>query len=128
MRKSPPVIGVSAVSFLEWFDTVSWLSGRDIRPLKPVSLISKGVLCQGSTKAVPLPQPFAALFPGPGEPVAEENFWTLWFKGRLTEADTPTIRLGATASGLTSSHLHHPPHILYRPDALSAAQQTVSKH
>ena len=46
----------------------------------------------------------------PGEPVPEENFWTLWCKGRLTEADTPTIRLGATAtpSGLTSAHLHHP--------------------
>jgi len=32
----------------------------------------------------------------PGEPVSEENFWTLWCKGRLTEADTPTIRMGAT--------------------------------
>jgi len=31
-----------------------------------------------------------------GEPVAEENFRTLWCKGRLTEADTATIRLGAT--------------------------------
>jgi len=45
----------------------------------------------------------------PGEPVPEENFWTSWCKGRLTEADTPTIRLGATRSGLTSAHLHHPP-------------------
>jgi len=26
----------------------------------------------------------------PGEPVPEENFWTLWCKGRLTEADTHT--------------------------------------
>jgi len=34
------------------------------------------------------------------------NFWTLWCKGRLTEADTPTIRLGATPSGLTSAHLN----------------------
>jgi len=47
----------------------------------------------------------------PGEPVPEENFWTLWCKGRLTEADTPTIRRGATPSGLTSAHLHYPPHI-----------------
>jgi len=39
----------------------------------------------------------------------EENFWTLWHKGRLTEADTLTIWLGATPSGLTSAHLHHPP-------------------
>ena len=44
----------------------------------------------------------------PGEQVPEVNFWTLWCKGRLTEADTPTIGLGATASGLTSAHLHHP--------------------
>jgi len=63
----------------------------------------------------------------PGEPVPEESFWTLWCKGRLTEADTPTIRLGTTPSGLTSAHLHHPP-IFYRPDALPAAQPTVSKH
>ena len=45
----------------------------------------------------------------PDEPVPEKNFWTLWCKGRLTEVDTLTIRLGATASGLTSAHLHHPP-------------------
>ena len=45
----------------------------------------------------------------PGEPVPEDNLWTLWCKGRLTEADTPTIRLGATPSGLTIAHLHHPP-------------------
>jgi len=55
---------------------------------------------------------FTALFRDhPGEPVPEENFWTLWCKGRLT--DTPTIRQGATPSGLTSAHLHHPaPHFL----------------
>jgi len=62
-----------------------------------------------------------------GEPVPEENFWTLSCKGRLTEADTPTIRLGTTPSGLTSAYLHHPP-IFCRPDALAAAQPTVSKH
>jgi len=44
-----------------------------------------------------------------GELVPEETFWTLWCKGRLTEADTPTIRLGTTPSVLTSAHLHHPP-------------------
>ena len=63
----------------------------------------------------------------PGEPVPEENFWTLWCKGRLTEADTQTIRLGATPSGLTVAHRHHPP-IFYKLDALPAAQLTVSKH
>ena len=65
----------------------------------------------------------------PGEPVPEENFWTLCCKGRLTEADTPTIQLGATPSGLTSAHLHHPPHFLQAGlDALPAAQPTVLKH
>ena len=34
-------------------------------------------------------------------------------RARLTEADTPTIRLGATPSGLTSAHLHHPRIYLY---------------
>jgi len=45
----------------------------------------------------------------PGEPVPEENLWTLWCKGRLTEADTLSIQLGDTPSGLTSAHLHHLP-------------------
>jgi len=35
----------------------------------------------------------------PGDLVPEENFWTLWCKGRLTEADTLTIQLGTTLSG-----------------------------
>jgi len=53
---------------------------------------------------------FMALFQDhPGDPVPKENFWTLWCKGRLTEADTPTIQLGATPSRLTNAHLHHPP-------------------
>jgi len=59
---------------------------------------------QNTTTAL---QPF--FWDQPGEPEPEENFWTLWCKGRLTEAETPTIRLGATAnpSALTSAHLHH---------------------
>jgi len=62
--------------------------------------------------------------------LGKENFWTLWCKGRLTEADTASIWLDATPSGLTtvtSAHLHHPP-CFYRPDALPAAQPTMSKH
>jgi len=59
--------------------------------------------------------------------VPEENFWTLWCKGRLMEADTLTIRLGATPSRLTSAYLIIP-HIFYTPDALPAAQPTASKH
>jgi len=64
----------------------------------------------------------------PGEPVPEENFWTLWRKGRFTEADTPTIQLGATPSELTSAHLHHPHIFFYGPDAFPATQPTASKH
>jgi len=64
----------------------------------------------------------------PGEPVPEENFWISWCKGRLTETDTPTIRLDATPSGLTSAYIHHPPIFFTGPDALPAAQPTASKH
>jgi len=72
---------------------------------------------------------FTALFRDqPGEPVPEKNFWTLWCKGRLTEADTLTIRLGATPSGLTSAHLHHTTTFFYGPDALPAAQPCQSIH
>ena len=46
-----------------------------------------------------------------GELVPEENFWTSRCKGRLTEADTLTIQLGATPSGLTIAHLHH--HLIF---------------
>jgi len=60
-----------------------------------------------------------------GEPLPAENLWTLWHKGRLTEADTLTIRLGTTPSGLTSAHLHYPP-FFYRPDALPAVQPTMN--
>ena len=45
----------------------------------------------------------------PGELVPEENLRTLWCKGRLTEADTLTIRLSATPSRLISAYLHHLP-------------------
>jgi len=62
----------------------------------------------------------------PGEPVPEENFWTLWCKGRLTEADTPTIWLDATPSGLTSAHLHHPPFFTGRMPFLPHNQQYQS--
>jgi len=70
-----------------------------------------------------------ALLPGPpGWDSARRELLTLWCKGRLTEADTQTIRLGATPSVLTIAHLHHPPIFFYGPDALPAAQPTVSMH
>jgi len=42
----------------------------------------------------------------PGDLLPEENFWTLWCKGRLTEADTLTIRLGTTPFGLISAQVY----------------------
>jgi len=58
--------------------------------------------------------------------VPEENFWTLWCKGRPTEADTLTIWLGATPSRLTSAHLHHPPFFTRQMPFLSPNQQCQS--
>jgi len=40
-------------------------------------------------------------------------------QGKITEADTPTIRLGATPSGLTSVPTPSAP--IFTPDALPAA-------
>jgi len=62
----------------------------------------------------------------PAEPVPEENFWTLRCQGRLTQADTQTIRLVATPSGLTSAHLHHPPFFTCRMPFLPPNQQCQS--
>jgi len=62
----------------------------------------------------------------PGEPVPKENFWTLWGKGRLTEANTPTIQLGATPSGLTSADLCHPIFFTGRMPFLPPNQQCQS--
>jgi len=100
----------------------------------------------------PPPQPFYGPFPGtPGWAGARRELLDLVMQGKInrgrqlvswlefnvpfqhkygyirdeTEADTLTIRLGATPSGLTS--LHHSP-IFYRLDALPVAQPTASKH
>ena len=62
----------------------------------------------------------------PGEPVPEQNFWTLWYKGRITEADTPTIQMGTTPSGQSSAHLHHPPYFTGRMPFLPPNQQCQS--
>jgi len=52
----------------------------------------------------------------PGEPVPEENFWTLWCKGKLTQADTLTIQ--------TNQYPPAPfPRIFYRADAFLPPNQ-----
>jgi len=62
----------------------------------------------------------------PGEPVPEENFWTLWCQGTLTKADTLTIQLGATPSGPISANLHYPPIFTGRMLFLPPNQQCQS--
>jgi len=61
----------------------------------------------------------------PGEPVPEEIFfWTFMVQGKITEADTPTIRMGATPSGLINDLPPAPPPIC-TPDALAAASLPI---
>jgi len=47
-------------------------------------------------------------------------------QGKIMEAEVPTVRVGATRTGLTAPP--QPPKVFYRPDALPAAQPTASKH
>ena len=64
----------------------------------------------------------------PGEPVLEENFWSLWCKVRLTKADTPTHPAGCHSIWTNQCPAPpSPPQLFYMPDALPAAQPTVSK-
>jgi len=64
---------------------------------------------------------FTALFPGPsGWAGARRELLDFMVQGKINRGIH-------TPSGLTSAHLHHPPNF-YRPDALPAAQPTVSKH
>ena len=64
----------------------------------------------------------------PGEPVPEENFWTLQCKGKINRGrhtDHP-----AACHTIRTNQCPPPPslHIFYRPDALPAAHPTVSNH
>jgi len=43
-------------------------------------------------------------------------------QGKIMEAEVPTVRVGATPTGLTAPLPPQPPKVLYRPDALPAAQ------
>jgi len=64
---------------------------------------------------------FTTLFQDyPGEPVPEENLLLdFMMQGKIMEADTPTIRLGTTSSGLISDPPPSSP--IFTPDALPAA-------
>jgi len=49
-------------------------------------------------------------------------------QGKIMEAEVPTVRVGATPTGLTAPPPPQPLKVFYRPDALPAAQPTASKH
>jgi len=61
------------------------------------------------------------VFPPPG-------FWIFMEQGKIMEAEVPTVRVGATTTGLTAPPPSQPPKLFYRPDALPDAQPTASKH
>jgi len=67
------------------------------------------VLAYPSWPRKPPPQPQSFYGPFSGTTRVSRCQKRTCCKGRLTEADTLTIRLGATPTGLTSAHLHHPP-------------------
>jgi len=96
------------------FPLFRWMGDRRRTPLYHAHTLHDCSRVEGSPSPSPPPHHTTTVLrpffrDHPGEPVPEENCWTLWCKGRLTEADTPAIRLGATPSGLTSAHLHHHP-------------------
>ena len=52
---------------------------------------------------------FTALFPGPpGWAGARRELLDFMVQGKINRGRHKTIRLGATPSGLTNAHLHHP--------------------
>jgi len=105
---------------------LSWVWSRS-QVTRHLASLSVAFCKQTATKSTKHHNRFTAFFRDhPGEPVPEENFWTLWCKGRLTEADTPTIRMGATPSGLSSAHLHHFPFFTGQMPFLSPNQQCQS--
>ena len=108
-RQHSPWQDKDAVQSVLFYEQCSAGRGRHQPGFDHCSCINHTTACTNS-RTYHQHNRFTALFPDhPGEPVPEENFWTLWCKGRLTEADTPTIRLDATLSGLTSANLHHLP-------------------
>ena len=99
----------------------SWLVGWSLMFFYSTNMAISEMKCQGwrvirtQWRTTPHHIRFKALFLGPpgwAGARREKNLWALWCKGRLTEADTLTIWLGATPSGLTSAHLHHSPSFL----------------
>jgi len=90
-------------------DSPCWKQELAVQNFCTIHLFSAGRCWLGITTTA-TPRLFYGPFSGTTRWAdVEKNFWTSWCKARLTEADTPTIWLGATPSGLSSAHLHHPP-------------------
>jgi len=71
---------------------------------------------------------FTTLFPGPpGWAGARRELLDFMVQGRINRGRHTDHLAGCHSAWLTSAHLHHSP-IFYRPDALPAAQPTVSNH
>ena len=88
--------------------SLNFITGRNL-------VLTTNQQCQsteGKTITIPpTPQPFYGPFSGtPRVSRCQKRTSGLYgARGRLTEADTQTIRLVATPSRLTSAHLHHSP-------------------
>jgi len=50
-------------------------------------------------------------------------FWIFIEQGKIMETEVPTVRVGATPTGLTAPLPHNPPKVFYRPDALLPPNQ-----
>jgi len=57
-----------------------------------------------------------------GQYQKKQLLWIFMEQGRIMEAEVPTVRVGATPTGLTAPHPHNP------LDALPATQPTASMH
>jgi len=80
----------------------------------------------GDYRTTATPQPFYGPFSGTTRVIRCQKNGLYGAREKLTEADTPTIRLGATPSGLTSANLHHPPFFTGRMPFLPTNQQCQS--
>ena len=72
---------------------------------------------------------FTALFPGPpGWAGARRELLDFMLQGKINRDRNTDHPAGRHSIRTNQCPPHHPPHIFYRPDALPAAQPTVSKH
>jgi len=108
--------------FHQCLDTVGWLHGRAFGLYRTHTTYRQTCSSRSTERRnthTHTHNHFTALFRDySGEPVPEEIFWTFMVQGKITEADTPTIWMGATPSGLINdppSSLPHPQFLCRMP-------------